>query len=82
MIVAVGPALYPDNPEQLAPLDQFAAFRVPEGQAVTLNPGVWHYAPFAADTPITLTIIFKAGTSQNDVAFVDFSAEDSLELVL
>jgi ureidoglycolate lyase len=80
MIVVVGPPLYPENPEQLPPLELFAAFRVAEGQAVIVNPGVWHYAPFAIDNPISFTVLFKAGTSQDDVAFVDFSADGVLEI--
>jgi ureidoglycolate lyase len=82
MIVVVGPAVHPEQPRQLPPLDGFAAFRVEEGQAVVLNPGVWHYAPFAVNAPICLTVIFKAGTSQADAIVVDFPAGDILEIEL
>jgi ureidoglycolate lyase len=82
MIVVVGPPLYPDEPDRLPPLEQFEAFRVAEGQAVVFNPGVWHYAPFAIDRPVCFTVFLRAGTLTDDAIFVDFSADDILEIEL
>ena len=80
MIVVVGPSLYPDEPDRLPPLEEFRAFRVAEGQAVAYYPGVWHYAPFAIDRPLCLTVLLKAGTIDDDAVFVDFSAYGALEI--
>jgi ureidoglycolate lyase len=80
MIVVVAPALHPESPRQLPPLREFVAFRVAEGQALVFNPGVWHYAPFAVDRPMCFTVLFKAGTSDDDAVVVDFPAGEALEI--
>jgi len=35
------------TPENEIPADKIKIFRVPRGTMVSLNPGVWHHAPFA-----------------------------------
>ncbi len=82
MIVVVGPPLFLDIPNRLPPLEEFAAFRVEEGQAVALFAGVWHYAPFAVCDPIRLTVMFRAGTSKNDVVVVDLPDGEVFEIDL
>jgi ureidoglycolate lyase len=77
MIVVVGPAT---PAGQLPPLDRFAAFRVPQDQAVVLKPGVWHYAPFAIDRPMAFTVLLKAGTNRDDAIFAEFPAGGVLEI--
>ncbi len=44
-IVWVAPA---DCSEKV-PVDKIEAFYVPQGTLLCIRPGVWHYAPFAAD---------------------------------
>jgi ureidoglycolate lyase len=80
MIVAIGAPDHLQEPARLPGPARFAAFRVPEGNAIIMKPGVWHWAPFAVDATIRLLVIFKAGTSQNDVTVVDFPREGVLEL--
>ena len=80
MLVVVGPAEYPDRPEALPALEHWAAFRVAEGEAVILRPGVWHWAPFAVDHPMRGFVIYKAGTSESDVIFREFDPEATLEI--
>jgi ureidoglycolate lyase len=79
MIVVVSPAT---GAGELPPLDCFAAFRVAEGQAVVLDPGVWHYAPFAIDGPMAFTVLLKAFTNRDDAIFADFPAGETLEIEL
>ena len=80
MIVLVGPPMFPDEPGRLPPLDTFAAFLVEEGQAVALSPGTWHYAPFAADKPIGVSVIFNAGTGKDDAVVVPLPDGEVFEL--
>jgi len=44
-----------------------AAFRLPQGKAVTLDPGTWHFAPLAAGKPVKSMVVFKQGTPDNDL---------------
>jgi ureidoglycolate lyase len=80
MLVVVGPPEHLDRPDMLPPPQDFAAFRVAEGEAVILHPGVWHWAPFAAEGPIRGFVIYKAGTSESDVVFREFAPEATLEI--
>lgn len=74
-LVYVGPADYPDQAERLPPLDSFRVFEVREGQAVILNPGVWHGAPLAHGGSLNAVVLLKQGTGATDVSIVRF--EDS-----
>lgn len=71
MVLVLGPAEHMNEPEKLPELAHFAAFRVPANIPVLLHPGVWHWAPFAVDKTITLTVAFTAGTSANDAYVKD-----------
>jgi ureidoglycolate lyase len=80
MVVVVGPADHMGEPERLPDPDRFAAFSVPEGEAVIFGPGVWHWAPFAVDETIRLLVIYAAGTAEGDAVVVDLPPEAVLEL--
>lgn len=41
-------------------------FYVPQGTVVTLNPGVWHCAPFAVDKDVSVEILLPVRTYFND----------------
>ena len=71
MIVIVGPPAHLDEPERLPEPGQFASFRVPEGVPILLHAGVWHWAPFAVDKTIALTVAFRKGTSADDAYVCD-----------
>ena len=62
--IHVGPATPRTAP---APVDRFEVFRVPQGTMVTLRPGIWHMAPFAAgDKPANVLIVLPERTYAND----------------
>jgi ureidoglycolate lyase len=82
MLVVVGLPPVGSPPETLPAPDLFAAFRVAQGEAVILNPGVWHWAPFPVADPIRLFILLRAGTAANDVIFKEFPPDALLELEL
>lgn len=66
MIVVVGPPKHMDEQERHPEISEFAAFRIPDGTAILFHPGVWHWAPFAVESTITLTVAFRKGTSASD----------------
>ena len=56
-----------------ADLSSAAAFKVPQGKAVTLKPGTWHYVPMHADKEVKTMVVFRAGTPGDDLLVDDFS---------
>ena len=47
--------------------DEIRVFRVPAGTFVSIKPGVWHHAPFAAGkNPVNVLIVLPPRTYQND----------------
>ncbi len=80
-LVYVGPAEYPEQPDQLPELDHFRVFEVREGQAVILNPGVWHGAPLAVGSPLSAIVLLKQGTGTTDVTVVRFE-DRPVEIVM
>lgn len=65
-LVYVAPADFPDEPGRLPALERFEVFRVRQGQAVLLKPGVWHGAPLAEDHPLNVLVILLHNTSAQD----------------
>jgi ureidoglycolate lyase len=78
-LVYVGPPEHPEQPELLPPLDRFQVFRVRQGQAVLLHPGVWHGAPLAIDRPLNVVVLLLQGTGAADTSVVRF-AETPVEI--
>jgi len=72
-LVYVGPPEHPAEPGLAPPLDRFQVFRVRQGQAVLLYPGVWHGAPLAIDRPVNVVVLLLAGTGASDTSLVRFS---------
>jgi ureidoglycolate hydrolase len=72
ILVYVGPADHPEQPDRLPELDTFRVFRVPAGTGVILRPGVWHGAPLAPDGPTNAFVLLLEGTGAEDVYVVRF----------
>ena len=71
-LVYVGPADHPEEPAQRPDLERFQVFRIREGQAVILRPGVWHGAPLAADGALAVFVLLLEGTGREDTIVVRF----------
>ena len=79
ILIHVGP---PTSPRAGLPVDQIQVFRVPQGTAVSLRPGVWHGAPFSAnDDPANVLIVLPERTYANDCEVVLHEPEDKIEIV-
>jgi ureidoglycolate lyase len=63
----VGPPDFLDEPGRLPELERFRAFRIRQGQAALMQPGVWHGAPFAAGKPVNVIVLLlqDSGTIDN-----------------
>ncbi len=72
-LVYVGPPEHLERPEQLPPLDRFRVFRVRQGEAVLLQPGVWHGAPLAIDRPLNVVVLLLQHTGSTDTSVVRFA---------
>ncbi len=71
VVVQVGPA----TPNGVVPHERLEAFRVPQGTLITLNPGVWHYAPFAITAEcVNILIVLPERTYANDCEVVVLDA--------
>jgi ureidoglycolate hydrolase len=45
-----------------------AAFYIRQGEAVALNPGIWHWTPFPAEgEKCRFLVLFYSGTEENDL---------------
>ncbi len=71
-LVYVGPPEYQDEPARLPSLSEFRVFHVRQGQAVLLDPGVWHGAPLAVDQPLNVVVLLLEGTGSSDTSVVRF----------
>jgi ureidoglycolate lyase len=71
-LVYVGPPDYPETPGRLPALDRFQTFRLRQGQAVLLHPGVWHGAPLALDRPLNVVVLLLQGSGAADTSLVRF----------
>lgn len=55
------------NKEFEKAVELIECFYVPKGTMISINPGVWHFAPFAADTEsISTLIVLPTRTYAND----------------
>lgn len=65
---AVAPA---NQPAPAPDLSQVAAFRLRQGQAVIMRPGVWHGLPFPLGDRASLLVVFQEGTPDRDFQLAD-----------
>ncbi len=77
--IHVAPADHPDELERLPELERFRVFRVRHGQAVVLNPKVWHGAPLALGDPLQVVVLLKAGTGSENSSVVQFPGGAAIE---
>jgi ureidoglycolate lyase len=67
-LVYTGPPGTDDQPTA----DGFQVFRVMAGQAVLLSPGVWHGAPLATSTPVSVLVLLQKGSGRADTVVSRF----------
>jgi ureidoglycolate hydrolase len=48
---------------------QAAAYYLPAGEGLLLEPGVWHLAPFPLEEAAQVLVIFKTNTAKDDLEF-------------
>jgi ureidoglycolate lyase len=68
VVFPVAPANQPESAPDAAALE---AFRVNQGEAVIMRPGVWHGLPFPLQAEATVLVIFKEGTPDQDFQLND-----------
>ena len=76
-LIHVGPA----TPVGDVPLDRIEVFRVPKGTFVSLNPGVWHHAPFAHNADVAnVLIVLPERTYAIDCHVTEIPEKDQIEI--
>ena len=79
ILIHVGPAT---APQASVPVDEIQVFRVPQGTAVSLRPGIWHWAPFPVNhSPANVLIVLPERTYANDCVVVLHGEEQKIEIV-
>lgn len=73
-------ALSKEDDEFKVDQDTVVALRVHRGEALTLNPGVWHYAPMVRDVSVDTFVIFRKDTLRNDLIKEEYAEEPNLEV--
>jgi ureidoglycolate lyase len=77
ILIHVGPA----TPVGEVPLDRIEIFRVPKGTFVSLNPGVWHHAPFAYNADVAnVLIVLPERTYAIDCHVTEIAQKDRIEI--
>ena len=77
ILIHVGPA----TPVGEVPLDRIEIFRVPKGTFVSLNPGVWHHAPFAHNADVAnVLIVLPERTYAIDCHVTEIPEKDRVEI--
>lgn len=67
VIIHLAPASRPEN----VPYDKIEAFYIPKGTLVTIHPGVWHQAPYAAgEDTVNVLVVLPERTYVNDCKVV------------
>jgi|UPI0004021EF4 ureidoglycolate hydrolase len=72
-IVLVGKKTAFDN--GMPAKEDFEAFLVPKGMAVSLNPGIWHHAPMTLSGSVKTLVLFKENTSFEDTIVKDLKEQ-------
>jgi ureidoglycolate lyase len=61
--------------------DRIEIFRVPKGTFVSLNPGVWHHAPFAYNADVAnVLIVLPERTYAIDCHVTEIAEKDRIEI--
>ncbi len=73
--------LAPAGKSSVVPYDNIKVFCIPKGTMVTIHPGVWHAAPFAAEQErVNVLNILPERTYENDCHMVIFSENEKLQI--
>lgn len=63
------------------PLDKMRVFYVPQGTAITIKPGVWHWGPFTPnEKPANVLINLPERTYANDCIVVNLEEKDFISI--
>lgn len=54
-------------------LNKANAIRVSQGQGILFNEGIWHWTPFPTGETVTVLVVFKNNTPQQDFTCVDLT---------
>ena len=77
IVIHLAPASKPAD----IPYNKLEAFLVPQGTLITINPGVWHQAPYAADQEeVNVLVVLPERTYANDCKLVILEEEKQLLL--
>jgi len=68
-----------DNPE-MVDKDTIRAVRVKQGDAITLLPSVWHYAPMVLDREVYTFVLFEEDTLKNDLTQEKYTEKTRIHL--
>jgi ureidoglycolate lyase len=71
-LIYVGPPDHPEQPGRIPPMERFRVFRIPQGQAVLLEKGVWHGAPLAFGRPLNAVVALLDKAGETDLHLVRF----------
>jgi len=63
------------NGEAWPDLDRVVAIRVPMGQGVVFNHGVWHWAPFPLKASASVIVGFEKDTADKDLVIRDLDSK-------
>ena len=64
------------------PVTDYTAFRVRPGTVLLLDPGVWHFAPLAIDSIVSILIGFRRGTPSDDVEIVNLEEQNETRFLV
>lgn len=68
-VLALAPAGNNEAPNDTPDPDQIEAFLLDKSQAVTINEGVWHWAPFPIGGPATILLWLRRSTLPGDIDY-------------
>ena len=71
-LVHVAPPDPSNEPDREPSLDDYRVFRIRQGQAVILRPGVWHAAPFTVNENTSALVFLLENTGRDDTRVVRF----------
>ena len=57
-------------------MEDFEAFLLPKGMAVSLNTGIWHHAPMTLSSSVKTLVLFKENTSFEDTIVKDLKEQE------
>lgn len=79
VLVPVAPA---NHPAEAADARAIEVFRLRQGEAVILDPGVWHWLPYPLSPEAAVLVVFKEGTPDHDFTLCDLQATQGVTLTM